>query len=95
MEKNVDEPSENNDEDSTEINLDDNSRGNPESWFLETGELSDVTVHCGRKTYRLHKCNFLSCRNYIGGLTCSSADVLCRESKWFLDRCCASSSLLY
>ena len=38
--------------------LEEYSRGNPESWFLETGELSDVTVLCGRKTFRLHKCIF-------------------------------------
>ena len=47
---------ENDDELSSEIEIEESSRGNPESWFLETGELSDVTVLCGRKTFRLHKC---------------------------------------
>jgi hypothetical protein len=58
------------DENSEDIDIEalESSRGNPESWFLETGEFSDVTIHCGRKTFRLHKY------------------VLCRESKWFLQR---------
>ena len=42
--------------DDGDFEIEESSRGNPESWFLETGELSDVKVHCGRKTYHLHKC---------------------------------------